>query len=332
MKVPSAPPMFLQGGVEKVEKVPSMPAQCARINGFGSYQQAWFALGQRQYQIAADYFQIAGDQMEASAGETKFLAEARFAEAQSRRLMGQYDRSRDLYKRAIAVFENCEPNSYYLRAAKEALRELSPVLDKSKSSPIKGLVQKKETTILKAMAIPGIEKVSSDVPLSSKVTQLDNGVSINALHDGDFFNRSRGTLPQTAAVDISNEYVKEAVRKAVLKMNCQETAEIGATIYSAQLFYKPITSAGKTVAVGAGSDLLCPMAELKLNGKVYKVPMDLPHVSANSRNVLLVTDDRHVVAIDPRTSEAWKLNANFSKRVPDFSWSKLGKQKGRKFS
>jgi hypothetical protein len=84
--------------------------------------------------------------------------------------------------------------------------------------------------------------------------------------------------------------------------------------------------------VGAATDLQCPFAELKLNGKMYKVPMDLPRLSPNSRNVMLVTDDRHVLAIDPRTSEAWKLCANFSKKVPDFNWWKLGRQKGRKFS
>ncbi len=321
-------PMFLQGGIQHVDKLPPPPGYCPRINGLGTYQQAWYALGMKQYNIAADYFQIAGDQMEASAGETRFLAEARFAEAQTRKLLGQYDRAKDLYKRAIAIFDRTDPSNFYLKAAHDALNELD--------KPLKASVQKTAApapkAVLKAMPIPGIEKVASDIQLTAQVTQLDSGVSLNSLHDGDFFNRSRGLIPQSAAVDISDNYVKDVIKKAWLKMNCLETGSVGATNYSAPIFYKPIKSAGKPVAVGAATDLQCPFAELKLNGKMYKVPMDLPRLSPNSRNVMLVTDDRHVLAIDPRTSEAWKLCANFSKKVPDFNWWKLGRQKGRKFS
>lgn len=327
---PAAPPGFLQGGVQATEKLPPPPGFCARINGLGTYQQAWYALGQHQYQVAADWFQVAGDQMEASAGETKFLAEARFAEAQTRRLIGQYDRSRDMYKRSIELFEHTDPRSFYLKAAQDGLRDLTPP-----TQPLKGKVSKdkeKEKAVLKAMPIPGIDKVAGDIQLSSRITKLDTGVGINTLHNGDFFNRSRGTLLEAAGVDLSDEFAKDVIHKAWLKMNCTETTTVGATHYSAPLFYKPITADGKPIVVGAGSDLMSPTAELMLNGKMYKVSMDLPRISPNTRNVMLVTDDRHVLAIDPRTSEAWKLCANFSKKVPDFSWWKLGRQKGRKFS
>jgi hypothetical protein len=316
-----SPTVFLQGGVQTIER---LPAYCPGINGFGTYQQAWYALGQKQYKLAAQNFQIAGDQMEASAGETRYLAEARFAEAQTRKLMGQYDRAADLYKRSIEVFERTDPRSYYLQVAREAQKEMLKM-------QLKGQV-KQNKAVLKAMPVPDIEKVGSEVQLSSRVTELDNGVAINTLHNADFFNRSRGMLPQAAGVDLSDDYVKKVVYQAVLKMNCMETAAIGATNYTAPMFYKPIMADGKPMVVGTGSSMLSPTAELKLNGKNYKVPMDLPHISPNSRNVMLVTDDRHVLAIDPRTSEAWKLSANLSKKLPEFSWWKLGRQKGRKFS
>lgn len=333
--LPEKPPassqkVFLQGGVQQMQRI---PAPCPAIYGFGAYQQGWYLLGMRQFQAAAEYFQVAGDQMEASSGRTRFLAEARFAEAQTRRLIGQYDRSKDLYRRAIAVFEEVDPTSFYLNAARTALKEMSPKEDPGKPAPLKGQVKKSAPPKpLVPLKIPGIEKVDSDFPLSGKITQLDNGVSINSLHDGDFFNRSRGTLTQTAAVDISDEYVKNVIHKAWLKMNCLETGAVGATHYSAPIFYKAIKSGGKPVAVGAGSDLLSPTAELKLNGKIYKVAMDLPHISPNTRNVMLITDDKNVLAVDPRTSETWKLCANFAKKVPEFNWWKLGRQKGRKFS
>ena len=324
--------MFLQGGVQQTYRMP-MPTYCPTINGFGAYQQGWYALGQQQFRIAADYFQIAGDQMEASAGETKFLAEARFAEAQTRKLMGQYDRARDMYKRAVALFEATDPRSFYLAAAKQALKELQPKVDKTAAplskQPLRAKIQE-SASVLKNMPLPSYDKVEENIPLSGNVTQLDNGVELTSLHNGDFFNRSRGTIPQAAGVDISDQFLKDTIKKAFLKMNCLETGAVGATHYSAPTAYKPIRSLGKPIAVGAGTDLLCPTAELRINGRICKVPMDLPYISKNSRNVVLVTDDRHVLAIDPRTNETWKLCTNFKKKVPDFSWWKLGRQKNRK--
>lgn len=321
--MPSQPaPLVLQGGVQTLDR---LPGACPRLNGFGAYQQAWYALGMKQYKQAAESFQVAGDQLEASGGETKFLSEARFAEAQTRRLLGHYDRARDLYKRSIELFEKTDPQSYYLKASRDALKDLESKI------PLKGKVNQ-NSHVLKSMAIPGLERVGSEVQLSAHITKLDNGVGLNTLHNGDFFNRSRGTLMEAAGVDISDEFIKDTVHRAFLKLNCLETGAVGATNYTAALFYKPIMADGKPIAVGVGSNLLSPTAEMRLNGKNYIVPMDLPHVSANSRNVLLVTDEKHVLAIDPRTSEAWKLCANFACKLPEFNWWKLGRQKGRKFS
>ena len=333
-QLPPPPQMYLQGGVQQTYRMTN-PQFCPPVQGFGAYQQGWFALGQRQYQYAADYFQIAGDQMEATMGVTKFTAEARFAEAQTRKLLGQYDRSRDMYKRAIAMFEQVDPKSFYLTAAKGSLKELSPKYDNSpapvkSNKPLKAEL-KQNVALLKSMPDLGYDKVEEDVPLSGNVTQLDNGVDITSLHDGDFFNRSRGTIPQAAGVDISDKYLKDVIHKAFLKMNCVETTIVGANHYTANVEYKPLRSKGKPIAVGAGSDLLCPTAELRINRRICKVPMDLPNISPNTRNVLLVTDDRHILAIDPRTNEVWKLCSNFKKKVPDFWWWKLQRQKGKKF-
>lgn len=343
---------YLQGGISATERFPapaglrppaSLPAPSGlspqqagycQARGFSAYQQGWYALGHQQFQIAADYFQIAGDQLEAGTGQSRFLAEARFAEAQTRRLMGQYDRSADLYRKAIAVFQQVDPTSFYLKAAFQALKEMgkatyAPV---NKKAPLKGEVKKQASEELTPL-FPKEDTmhVGRDVVLTSRVTKLDNGTSILNLADGAFFNRSRGMLTQTAAVDVSDNFVKDCVKKAFLKMNCLEMTTLGATHYSAPTEYRAIKSGGSPIAVGGGNDLTCPVAELKLNGKMYKVPMDLPHISANSKNVLLITDTRHVLAIDPRTNDTWKLCANFSRKIPDFNWWKLGRQKGRKF-
>jgi hypothetical protein len=326
---------FLQGGVSATDRLPP-PSGLCQARGFSAYQQGWYALGHQQFQVAADYFQIAGDQLEAGTGQSRFVAEARFAEAQCRRMMGQYDRSADLYKRAIAIFQQVDPTSFYLRAAHQALTEMgkaayAPV---PTNKPLKGQVKKQAPPSELKPLFPNQDTmhVAQDVVLSSRVTKLDNGTSILNLADGAFFNRSRGMLTQTAAVDVSENYVNDCVKKAFLKMNCLEMTTLGATHYSAASSYKAIKSGGVPIAVGGGNDLTCPVAELKLNGKMHKVPMDLPHISPNSKNVLLVTDGRHVLAVDPRTNDTWKLCANFSRKIPDFNWWKLGRQKGRKFS
>lgn len=342
---------FLQGGISATERIPApaglpssklpapsgIPAGICQARGFSAYQQGWYALGHQQFQIAADYFQIAGDQLEAGTGQSRYVAEARFAEGQCRRLMGQYDRSADRYRRAIAIFEQVDPTSFYLRAAHQALTEMgkasyAPV---NKAAPLKGQVKKQQAASTELTPLfPNADTmhVAQDIVLSSRVTKLDNGTSILNLADGAFFNRSRGMLTQTAAVDVSDNYVKDCVKKAFLKMNCLEMTTLGATHYSAASSYKAIKSGGTPIAVGGGNDLTCPIAELKLNGKMHKVPMDLPHISPNSKNVLLVTDGRHVLAVDPRTNDTWKLCANFSRKIPDFNWWKLGRQKGRKFA
>lgn len=306
---------MLQGGIQ--EHVVALPP----THGFSAYQQGWYALGQKNYTAAAQLFKQAGDQMQAATGESKFLAEARFAEAQTRKLLGQYDKAATLYLAAIDIFKRQDPHSYYFQAALDGLAQL-PL----KKEPLKGKVTQSKGQ-LKARPLP--DYVDENITLVSKVTRFDTGANITNLKDGEFFNRSRGLLPGLAAVDLSDDYVKKTVYKAFIKMNCMETAAVAANLYTANRNYKPLRANGKAVAVGASSDFLGPVAELKINGKYYKVPMDLPGFSSNSKNVMLTTDGATIVAIDPRTSESWKLCSSFAKKVPEFNWWKLGRVKGK---
>jgi hypothetical protein len=301
----------LQGGVASFIQKSSEPTA-----GVDAYRQGWLALNQKNYNAAANYFNLAANQISNANGVNSYVAEARFAEAQCRRLTGQYDRAKQLYQLSIDLFQEYDPSSKYLKAAVEALRELSK--------------EKPRRTFKALVPTPGIAKVDNNVVLSAKVTQLDTGVSINDFADGDFFNRTRGMLPKTAAVNLTEDYTKKTILKAFAKMNCLETTAVGANYYSATSAYRPIKAEGRPIAVGASNDLLCPVAELKLNGQMYKVAMDLPDMSTASKNVLLITDGRTVIAIDPRTSESWKLIANFAHKNPDFSWWKLGAKKKRK--
>ncbi|MBY0357426.1 MAG: hypothetical protein K2W82_05435 [Candidatus Obscuribacterales bacterium] len=308
---------FLQGGVQ-IQGEQGLPAN----HGFATYQKGWNALDRSDYTLASTLFKQAGDQMQAATGETQYLAEARFAEAQTRKLMGQYDQAGKLFLAAIQLFKRTDPTSDYLKAALDALAQMPA----EKKKGLQGKVEDSgKLPSLKARPLPDV--VEENIVLSSKITQLDTGTSITNLKDGAFFNRTRGMLPGSAAVDLSDDYVKKTIYKAFAKMNCMETTSVGANYFTANRNYKPIKANGKPVAIGASSDFLGPIAEIKINGRYYKVPMDLPGLSPNSRNVMLTTNGDTVVAIDPRTSESWKLCTSFSRKVPEFNWWKLGRAK-----
>lgn len=278
-----------------------------------AYKQAVVALSAKDFSTAAKYFKQAGDGF-ASTGDGKFLAQSRFAEAQSLRFLKQNAQAASLFEQAIELFRQYEPNSRFLKAALDQLNYLK------KGQLLKGKIGQTEPTF---QALPALkDMVSRTVLLKGKITQLEDGTSINALKDNDFFRGGR-LLPQAASVDVSDGYVRDTVYKAFAQMDCLEFTALGANYLTAPENYKALKADGKTIVVGAMDDFGSPVLGLTLNGHQYRVCMDLPGMSKYSKNVLVVTDGQHVLAIDPRTRDTWKLIASFSHRKPDFSWSKL---------
>lgn len=278
-----------------------------------AYRQAVVALSAKDFSVAAKYFRQAGDAF-ASAGEGRFLAQSRFAEAQSLRLLKQNEQAANLFEQSVELFRKYEPNSRFLKAALDQLNYLK------KGRQLKGKIAQTEPTF---QALPALrDTVSRTVPLKGKITQLQDGTSIASLKDNDFFTGGR-LLPQAASVDVSDGYVRDTVYKAFVQMDCLEFTALGGNYLTAPENYKAFKADGKTVVVGAMDDFGSPVIGLTLNGRQYRVCMDLPGMSKYSKNVLVVTDGQHVLAIDPRTRDTWKLVASFAHRKPDFSWSKL---------
>jgi tetratricopeptide (TPR) repeat protein len=91
------------------------------------YKQGAAALDKKNYKLAADLFKRAGDLFDMD-GSEKFQAQAKFAEAQSRRLLGQTDKASKLFQAAIDLFHEYDPLSPYLKAALDNLKKLSPNL------------------------------------------------------------------------------------------------------------------------------------------------------------------------------------------------------------
>jgi hypothetical protein len=322
---PSAP-IRLQGKAE-VQQQMLNPQYIAWQAGM-LYRLGGAALDNRNYDLAAEYFKQAGDRFQLSVGEGKFLGESRFAEGQARRFLRQDAKAADLFQIAAEQFQKYDPFNPYLKPALDQLAYLRPLqgkVDKAAIKPVKPLVGKvtqQGNMHLLPMPLPRMANVvDKNVVLKSNVTKFENGALIASLKDNDFF--TRGLLPEAAAVDVSDKFVHDAVYKAFLKMTCLESAALGGNYYTAPEEYKAFKADSKTVVVGASNEFWSPVVRLKLNGKEYPICMDLPGMSKGTKNVLLVHDGEHVLALDPRTGDSWKLMAVTTSKLPDFSWWKL---------
>lgn len=309
---PSGKPNLKLEGKAEFQQYTGIAAWQASQN----YRQGVAALGVKDYAMAADFFKQAGSGFAVSDGAGKYLAEARFAEGQARRLLKQNAQAAKLFSEAVELFRKYDIGSSYLKAAVDYRNALT------KSTPLSGKVAKNEASL---KSLPAqMDMVDKHVILKGKLTKLEDGTKIAALKDDDFFNGgSKRLLPEAAGVDVSDGYVHNTLFKAFAKMNCLEWAELGGNLYTAPDNYFALKANGKTTVIGASDQFWSPVIQLVLNGRQYGICMDLPGMSSYSHNVLVVTDGQHVLAIDPRTYDTWKLTASFSKRHPEFSWSKL---------
>jgi tetratricopeptide (TPR) repeat protein len=270
------------------------------------YRQGVSALNSENIRLAADSFKRAGDLLEAIEGQEQFLGEARYAEAQSRRLLGQADAAAHLYQAAIDTFQQYDPLNPYLKGALDSLKKLKPAL--------KGKVDRDEAR-LKALANPTqIMIVDRDVKLKGRIS--DTGARLSA---------------EKATSDVESGYVRNTVHQAFLKMTCLETAELGSNYNTAQAKWMPLLANGHTASLTTSSDLNTPSISIKLNGRLYSVLVELPEMSANRRTVFLLTDGSKVIAIDPSTEDVWLMCAKFGNvKGPDFSWKKLNHHKDKR--
>lgn len=297
------------------------------------YKQGVSALAVNNLYGAAEQFRIAEAGF-GMANNGRFQAQAKYAEAQTRRLLRQNAQAATLYAQAAELFRKYDPSSPYLKASIDQAGLLSMVgkPDFSKKKPLEGVAT--ENDLLPADTLKSLpamtDHVDKVIPLTGKVTQLAGGVKIDSLKDADFFNGGN-LLPTAAAVNVTDGYVKNTVLKAFTDMTCLEFAALGGNYYTAPDLYSAFKVNGKAVVVGASDQAFSPTVKITINGKQASVAMDLPGMSRHSKNVLLVTDEQHVLAMDPRTSDTWKLCTQFNKGAPEFHWWKLTHEKKQKY-
>ncbi len=297
------------------------------------YKQGVSALSVNNLYGAAEQFRIAEAGF-AMANNGRFQAQAKYAEAQTRRMLRQNAQAATLYAAAAELFRKYDPTSPYLKASIDQVGLLSMVgkTAPNNKKPLQGQATENELPPEQQLkSLPAMtDHVDKVVPLSGSVTQLAGGIKVDSLKDGDFFNGGN-QLPKAAAVNVSDAYVKNTVLKAFTDMTCLEFAALGGNYYTAPDLYSSFKVNGKAIVVGASDQAFSPSIKLTINGKQATVAMDLPGMSRHSKNILLVTDEQHVLAMDPRTKDTWKLVTSFHKSVPEFNWWKLTHEKKQKY-
>lgn len=202
--------------------------------------------------------------------------------------------------------------------------ELAPAL---KSLQLQGKAEHHyHPTLEELVTMPAA--VDRCLPFKGYVNRLADGTKLASLRDDQLFQEdSRRFIPEMATVDLSNNYVKSAIYKAFLKMDCLEFAALGANYYTAPESYESFHYGGRNIAIGASTHFESPELKLMLGGILYKVTMELPGLSSSSHNVIVITDGRHILSIDPKTSETWML-ASISRVPPQLAWLKLRHNRG----
>ncbi|HEY9793965.1 MAG TPA: hypothetical protein V6D22_26450 [Candidatus Obscuribacterales bacterium] len=294
------------------------------------YRQGAYFMAINDFVSAAECFKQAGDGFENSLGPGKFLGESRYAEAQARRLLKQNARAAQLFQVAIDLFEQYDPRNPFLKAGIPYLDQLTgkkhSLQGKASKLALAGQVSQNKLEL--QWMRPHNDFIDNHVNLKAHVVRLDDGTQMNALKDEELFGGAK-KLQEPLAAEISDQFLHDHLYKAFLKMTCLEMAELGGNIYTAPDSYKAFKSGDKSMVVGASDSVSAPLVDMKLNGHTYDVPVSLPGLNEASKNVLLATDGLHVIAIDPRTTDTWKLTPNVTKSGTEFSWWKLTHRKDR---
>ena len=89
------------------------------------YRQGAYLMAVSDFNSAADCFNQAGDGFDSALGPSKFEAEARYAEAQCRRLLKQNAKAVALFQIAVDMFQEYDPRNPYLKAGRGYLDQMN---------------------------------------------------------------------------------------------------------------------------------------------------------------------------------------------------------------
>jgi hypothetical protein len=260
-----------------------------KLNDFDGYKQGMAALDKRNFALAESLFKAAAAKLDD--GYEKYRAECNFFEAKCMMMQGKADQAVSLLKSAIALFDQHDPRNPYKLAAQKQVGDLLSGKGRFDSAMLQG----------KTNMLVGRTSVDQNITLYSRV----------AADDSD---------PVLLRVD--KEAVPQTIHDCFAQMTCLETAELGSNVYNAVGRWQPLLVKGEPAAIEFGAKP--PVINVKVNGQLKEVTVNLPMVNG-LRRILLATDNERVAAIDVDNNDTWLLMMDTAPdgTVGRFRWALL---------
>ncbi len=264
-----------------------------KLDELDAYKQGMVALEKRDYAGAAILFRAAAAKLDD--GYEKYRAQCNFFEAKSLMMTGKADQAVSLLKSAIALFQDHDPRNPYKLTAEKLVADLV-----SGKARMGNLMLQGQTNLHRAR------------------TSIDENITL--------YSRLAADDSDPHLLQVEKEGVPHTIHDCFAEMTCLETAELGSNVYSAIGRWQPLLVKGEPAAIEFGAKP--PVINVKVNGHLKEVSVDLPMVNG-LRRILLATDGERVCAMDVDNNDTWLLLMD---NYPDgsvgrFRWALLRHQK-----
>jgi hypothetical protein len=177
---------------------------------------------------------------------------------------------------------------------------------------------------------------SSAGPLRRGKATADSGSFLQGKADSSMFPLSankkfaRGLTPMSALAGVAEPIAgkeKKVLYKGFLKMNCLEFNELGANYYTADKNYRGVGI--KYGISGRTSGAIEGDTTVSYGGRDHTIHMAMPGFRGGQ--VFLYSNDQHLIAIDPRTYDAWVWEPKSTFSDLGGTWKKLTHRKPKTY-
>lgn len=177
---------------------------------------------------------------------------------------------------------------------------------------------------------------SSARPLKRGKATADSGSFLQGTASSSTFPLSankrfaRGLTPMSSLAGVADPIggkEKKVLYKGFLKMNCLEFNELGANYYTADKNYRGVGI--KYGISGRTSGAIEGDTTVSYGGRDHTIHMSMPGFRGGQ--VFLYSNDQHLIAIDPRTYDAWLWEPKSTFSDLGGAWKKLTHRKPKTY-
>ncbi len=264
-----------------------------KLSEYDAYKKGMAALDRRSYADAEIQFRAGAAKL--GEGYEKYRAECNFFEAKCLMMTGRADQAVSLLKAAIALFDQHDPRNPYKLAAEKQVGDLISGRARMDTAMLQGRTNMQRARL-----------------------SVDENITLYA--------RLASDASDPVLLRADKEAIKTTIHDCFAEMTCLETAEIGSNVYTAMGKWQPLLVKGEPAAIEFGAKP--PVINVKVNGQLKEISVNLPMVNG-LRRILLATDNERVAAIDVDNNDTWLLLMDTAPdgTVGRFRWALLRHQK-----